>query len=71
MFLSYKIGMLKPNDNIYQYVIKSLETLPENIYFFDDNKENVEGAIKNKINAFQVTGLTIKNKVNEILSDLL
>ena len=70
MFLSFKLGMLKPNDDIYQYVINKLNTKPENIYFFDDNKENVEGAIKNGINAYQVTGKTVKKVVEGILNKI-
>lgn len=70
LFLSFKLGMLKPNDDIYQYVINKLNTNPENIYFFDDNKENVEGAIKNGINAYQVTGETVKKVVEEILNKI-
>ena len=70
LFLSFKLGMLKPNDDIYQYVINKLNTKPENIYFFDDNKENVEGAIKNGINAYQVTGETVKKVVEEILNKI-
>lgn len=67
MFLSYKLGMLKPDDNIYQYVIDKLKSRPEDIYFFDDNKENVDSAIRNGIQAYQVTGLNIKEKISEIL----
>ena len=67
MFLSYKLGMLKPDDNIYQYVIDKLKASPEDIYFFDDNKENVDSAIRNGIQAYQVTGLNIKEKISEIL----
>lgn len=67
MFLSYKLGMLKPDDNIYQYVINKLKASPEDIYFFDDNKENVDSAIRNGIQAYQVTRLNIKEKISEIL----
>ena len=70
MFLSFKLDMLKPNDDIYQYVINKLNTKPENIYFFDDNKENVDGAIRNGINAYQVTGETVKKVVEEILNQI-
>lgn len=70
LFLSFKLGMLKPNDDIYQYVINKLNTKPENIYFFDDNRENVDGAIKNGINAYQVTGETVKKVVEEILNKI-
>ena len=70
MFLSFKLDMLKPNDDIYQYVINKLNTKPENIYFFDDNKENVDGAIRNGINAYQVTGETVKKVVEGILNQI-
>ena len=70
MLLSFKLGMLKPNDDIYQYVINKLNTKPENIYFFDDNKENVDGAIRNGINAYQVTGETVKKVVEGILNQI-
>ena len=70
MFLSFKLDMLKPNDDIYQYVINKLNTKPENIYFFDDNKENVDGAIRNGINAYQVTGKTVKKVAEGILNKI-
>ena len=70
MFLSFKLDMLKPNDDIYQYVINKLNANPENIYFFDDNKENVDGAIRNGINAYQVTGETVKKVVEGILNQI-
>lgn len=70
MFLSYKLDMVKPEDNIYQYVINTLKAKPEDIYFFDDNKENVESAIRNGMHAYQVTGHTIKEKIFEILKSL-
>ena len=70
LFLSFKLGMLKPNDDIYQYVINKLNTKSENVYFFDDNKENVDGAIRNGINAYQVTGETVKKVVEGILNKI-
>ena len=70
MFLSFKLDMLKPNDDIYQYVINKLNANPENIYFFDDNKENVDGAIRNGINAYLVTGETVKKVVEGILNQI-
>ena len=70
MFLSFKLDMLKPNDDIYQYVINKLNANPENIYFFDDNKENVDGAIRNGINAYLVTGETVKKVVEGILNKI-
>lgn len=68
MFLSYEIGMIKPNDDIYQYVIKSIGDLPQNMYFFDDNWENVQAGLRNGIQAFQVTGEDIKEVFEKIES---
>ena len=70
MFLSFKLDMLKPNDDIYQYVINKLNANPENIYFFDDNKDNIDGAIRNGINAYQVTGKTVKKVAEGILNKI-
>ena len=70
MFLSFKLDMIKPNDDIYKYVINKLNTKPENIYFFDDNKDNIDGAIRNGINAYQVTGKTVKKVVEGILNQI-
>lgn len=70
MFLSFKLDMIKPNDDIYKYVINKLNTKPENIYFFDDNKDNIDGAIRNGINAYQVTGKTVKKVAEGILNKI-
>lgn len=64
LFLSYKIHMIKPNDEIYQYVIKEIDDDPENMYFFDDKIENVKAAISNGINSFQTTGEILEKNIN-------
>ena len=43
-FLSYEIGLVKPDPEIYSHVAKSLNASPETILFFDDSVPNVEGA---------------------------
>ncbi|HBM15506.1 MAG TPA: hypothetical protein DD381_04065 [Lentisphaeria bacterium] len=55
LFFSYEIGLMKPFPEIFKYVIKELNTVPENIFFFDDSKINVESAKNLGINAFVVT----------------
>ena len=55
LFLSYEIGMMKPFPEIFEYVIKKLNTKPQNILFFDDSSINTEAAKKLGINAFVVT----------------
>ena len=56
LFFSYEIKYLKPNRDIYEYVIKHCECSPGEIYFFDDLEANVDGAKRTGINSFQVTG---------------
>lgn len=60
-FLSYEMGMIKPDKKIYNEVIKKIGT--SNFYFFDDTEENVKEALNLGINAYQVTGESIKQKV--------
>lgn len=46
LFLSYEIGYLKPYKEMYEYVIRKCTCNPNNIVFFDDYIDNVEGARK-------------------------
>ncbi len=55
-FLSYKIGHLKPEPQIYQHVIENISFQKEEILFIDDLKSNVESAIKSGIDAIQYSG---------------
>ena len=52
-FLSYKIGHLKPEPQIYQHVIKNLPFKKEELLFIDDLKSNVESAKSSGIDAVQ------------------
>ena len=61
LYLSYEMHLVKPNKDIYERMIKDLNTEVENIYFFDDNQENVNIAKELGINAYCVTGDSIKN----------
>lgn len=44
-FLSFKTGFLKPDAEAYLNVIETLRCAPEEILFFDDNPDNVRGAL--------------------------
>ncbi len=55
-YLSYKIGLSKPDIRIYQEVVKDLQIPPSKIIFFDDLEENVIGARSLGFNAHQVKG---------------
>lgn len=57
LFVSCKMKMRKPNDDIYLKILKDLGRKPEETVFIDDNKENIEAAKKLGINAILFTGL--------------
>ena len=44
VFLSYKIGFMKPNMKIYRHVLEQLPFPNDEIVFIDDRKQNVEAA---------------------------
>ncbi len=43
-YVSYQIGLMKPDREIYDHVIADLGTNPAAILFIDDNQMNVDGA---------------------------
>jgi glucose-1-phosphatase len=53
-YLSYEIGLRKPDAEYYDYVIRDAGLDPQKSLFLDDNKDNVEGARKSGIHAVQV-----------------
>lgn len=67
LFLSYKMKLIKPSEEIYMKVIEECKCNPCEIYFFDDNDKNVEIANKCGINAYQVTGNNINDKFEEVI----
>lgn len=54
IFYSYKIGMIKPYEKIYRYVLDNVPYKPEEIIFLDDNLNNIEAAKKMGIVGIQV-----------------
>ena len=64
LFLSFKLHMVKPNKQIFQYVINKIGDNPCNMFFFDDRKENVDTAIECGINAFVTTGEILEKNIN-------
>ena len=71
LFLSYELGYIKPAEGIYRKVMDRLACAPEEVVFFDDGIVNVEGAAKLGINAYQVTGDTIKDVFEEQFGERL
>lgn len=61
LYLSYEMHLIKPEKEIYEEMIKDLNVSANSIYFFDDSQANIETAQKLGINAYCVTGDTIKD----------
>lgn len=45
LFLSYEMGLVKPDPKAYEYVLAELNLKPQEVVFVDDKKENVEAAL--------------------------
>ncbi len=43
-YFSHKIGMRKPDANIYDYVLKELSQEPSEVLFIDDTQKNIDAA---------------------------
>lgn len=54
-FLSYEIGMWKPDDVIYTHVLEEIGKNAEDVIFFDDNLDNIEAARNIGIQTVHVT----------------
>ena len=57
LFVSCKMRMRKPNDDIYIKVLEDLRRKPEETIFIDDNKENIKAANNLGINDILFTDL--------------
>ena len=54
-YLSYEIGLIKPYEDIYEYVLKDSNLNKEETVFLDDNADNIKGADKVGIHTIHVT----------------
>ena len=55
MFLSYQMGMVKPNPAIFEQVVAETGILPSETLFLDDSSKNTETAEKLGFRTFVVT----------------
>ena len=53
-FLSHEIKLRKPDLNIYEYVLKTTNTIPETALFVDDTKDNTEAAEQLNIKTWNI-----------------
>jgi glucose-1-phosphatase len=66
-YLSYEIGLLKPDPAIYEYVLKDADIKKEETIFLDDNADNVKSALSIGLPTIQV--IPGKYTMMEILKD--
>lgn len=62
-FISCLTGLLKPDREAFEFVLNTLNCLPEQIVFFDDNPVNISAAMELGFNAFQVNGIDGLEKI--------
>ncbi len=57
LFVSYKIGVMKPDNKIFQFILDEMEIEPKKIFYTDDKIINIESAVSVGIDAvhFQST----------------
>jgi glucose-1-phosphatase len=55
LFLSYEIGIHKPDEGVYTYVLQAANIKASETIFFDDSKANIEAAIQLGIKGIQIT----------------
>lgn len=54
VFFSDLVGLLKPDKDFFEYVLKETKFKKEEIYFFDDSKLNIDAASSIGIKSFRV-----------------
>ncbi len=52
MYVSFEVGMRKPNRDIFEFLLRESNLIPEETLFIDDTAEHVEAALKCNINAY-------------------
>ncbi len=67
-YLSFELGLAKPDAAMFEHVIADLACDPSQIVFLDDNQINVDAAQRSGIQAFTVKGVaetrTVLTKLN-------
>lgn len=66
VWLSFELGIIKPNKKIYKIVERDCKLEPNNILFIDDSYENIKVAKTRKWNTLQATG----DEFNKIKSEI-
>ncbi|XCF07685.1 HAD family phosphatase [Tamlana crocina] len=57
-YLSHEINLVKPNPNIFEFVLSENQLEPNQCLFIDDNQSNIENANKLGFNTWHITPKT-------------
>ncbi len=68
IFVSYELGLLKPDVKIYEQILKLLKAKPEEVIFIDDKLKNVEAAKLIGINGIVFNKDTIAKDVRRFVN---
>ena len=55
-FVSHELGAMKPSPAVYAHVVEEFECEPDEIFFFDDGPENIDGAARVGLSAHLTVG---------------
>ncbi len=64
-FLSFEMGLVKPDREVFDHVAGALGVTPGEILFLDDNRLNVDGALGAGFDAHETAGLEAARRVLE------
>ena len=67
-YFSYEIAMRKPDLEIYEFVLKDIDALPEEVLFLDDNLDNIKAAASLGIQTIHVD-ITKNETILDYLKD--
>jgi len=67
LFLSFETGFMKPDSAAYEHVLSRLGCRPEEVIFFDDTPECVDGARAAGIRAYETRGVeSVKEALRQV-----
>ena len=61
VYYSHEIGIRKPDEKVFQFILEDSRLIPEETLFVDDSLENINSADKFDINTFHIKNYNIKS----------
>jgi putative hydrolase of the HAD superfamily len=61
VYYSHEIGIRKPDEKVFQFILEDSRLIPEETIFVDDSLENINSADKFDINTFHIKNYNIKS----------